>query len=421
MKKKTIWAIIAVAGLLCSCGQPLSGSQEETQGVEYEPWNVIPDSITSVKRVQKWEDYVEEHPKDEMAWRNLYDAKQSLSYYTKNYISMDEEEGKAFMQRVQRAIPDTYTYYLLAMETCRVSAEIRKYGNEALKRLPEKMIQADYDIWCRFLINDKGGNRLKGMLTRYYESGLMSPEVLYYHYNEMQGMEEGGIYLASWEGEIIPKKMIQEVFGLHRDKILANRNGDWGIIWKQCGVPFPDVNWAETIPMDSCYFDTQTFRMMAWIAEHSQHPVYYSANRLGDHTKKRIPKELLQNLYNEGLLVRYSSKPYDNMAVTCRNVEERYLLDYLYLPFTPIPKPNGTYFSDVTDYAYDTIILLQGILPYYQKHDSQRCHWLSGLLLKAIERWKEGSKDIGYRDVEYWEKRESEIRPYYEETKSVAQ
>lgn len=417
MKKIIIETLIAVAGLLSSCGQAQSESQKATEEVQYERWNILHDSITAVKRVQKWEDYVKKHPKNEMAWRNLYQAKQSLSYYTKNYISMNEKEGKAFMERVQKAIPDTYTYYLLAKETCCVSSEIQKYGNEALKRLPEKMLQEDYDIWCNFLC-DKGGERLKDMLTRYYESGLMSPEVLYYHYNEMQGMEEGGIYLASWEGDLIPKKMIQMVFGLHRDKILVNRNGDWGIIWKQCGVPAPAENWAETAPMDDgfSYFETQTFKMMAWIAEHSPHPVYYSANQLSEYRKKRIPRELLQNLYNEGLLMRYSSKPYDNLSVTCHNVEERYLLDYLYLPFTPVPKSNGTYYSDVSGYAYNTIVLLQGILPYYQKHDSLRCHWLSGLLLKVIERWKGTSEN-----TEYWDERESEIRPYYEATKPAAQ
>ena len=411
MKKKVVGAAMVVAGLLCSCGQAQPESQKETEGLEYERWNVLHDSITDLKHVQKWEDYVKKHPDNEMAWRNLYGAKQLFSHYTKNYISMWTEEGKTFMERIQKAIPDTYTYYLLAMETSNEWSKRREYGNEALKRLPEKMLQEDYDIWCTFLYK-KGGKRLKDMLTRYYESGLMPPEILYYHYNEMQGMEEGGIYLASLEADLIPKKMIQEVFGLHRDKILLNRNGDWGIIWKQCQIPEPDANWAETALRDSTYdyFETQTFRMMDWIAEHSQHPVYYSANQLNEYRKKKVPRELLQNLYNEGLLMRYSPKPYDNMSVTCRNVEERYVLDYLYLHFAPIPKANGDYFSEVTDYARNTIVLLQGILPYYQKHNPQRCHWLSGLLLQTLERWKDDD------EKEYWETCESEIRPFYEAT-----
>jgi hypothetical protein len=120
---------------------------------------------------------------------------------------------------------------------------------------------------------------------------------------------------------------------------------------------------------------------------------------------------LLKNLYNEGLLIRYSPKPYDNIAVTCRNIEERYSLDYLYLPFTP-SQDNEKYYSDATSCTSQTIVLLQGILPHYQQYDPQRCHWLSGVLLKAIEnRHNNDSSENGLE----------EIRQYYEATKSAAQ
>ena len=117
------------------------------------------------------------------------------------------------------------------------------------------------------------------------------------------------------------------------------------------------------------------------------------------------------HLYNEGLLLRYSAKPYDNIAVTCRNIEERYSLDYLYLPFTP-SKDSEKYYSDATSCTYQTIVLLQGILPHYQQYAPQRCHWLSGVLLKTIER---------RLNNEFSESSVKEIRQYYETTKSAEQ
>ena len=151
--------------------------------------------------------------------------------------------------------------------------------------------------------------------------------------------------------------------------------------------------------------------MLAWIGEHSEHPVYYSASNLREWLREKLPKELLKNLYNEGLLIRYSPKPYDNIAVTCRNIEERYSLDYLYLPFTP-SKDSEKYYSDATGCTSQTIVLLQGILPHYQKYDPERCHWLSGVLLKAIE---------NRRSDDFSENGLKEIRQYYESTKSAAQ
>jgi hypothetical protein len=94
-------------------------------------------------------------------------------------------------------------------------------------------------------------------------------------------------------------------------------------------------------------------------------------------------------------------------------VEERYQLDYLYLPFSPL-RDNEHYWSDATDCAYRTIVLLQGILPHYQKYNPQRCHWLSGLLLKTIDRWRKVYNKESLSSLE------SEIRPFFEATTSTA-
>ncbi|MBO4673712.1 MAG: hypothetical protein J5616_05130 [Bacteroidaceae bacterium] len=412
MKKIFMGVVIAVAGLMCACQQQNQQSSK-TQGAKFDAYWNTGDSLSDMKRLHKWEAYVEEHPQDEIGWRNLHHAMLMSTFFNRepeNYNQREEE----FMKRVKEAIPDTYTYYLLAMETCHEYNKIKKYAEEALKRLPKTMYEADYKTLCRyFLREDKDEKRLKDMLTRYYKSGTLSPDVLYFHYNELQGMEQGGIYLGQAEDDLIPKKMIQLVLGMHKDKVLVNRSGDWYKIWRACKVPEPTENWAETTPMDdiSVYWHTQTLKILAWIGEHSEHPVYYSASNLREWLREKLSKDLLKNLYNEGLLLRYSAEPYDNIAVTCRNIEERYSLDYLYLPFTP-SKDSEKYFSDATGCTNQTIVLLQGILPYYQQYDPQRCHWLSGVLLKAIERRR--SKD-------YSENCLKELRQYYEATKSAAQ
>ena len=99
--------MMVVAGLLCSCNQLQQKGQDtqssefenwisrmtqgtsdpEAEGVEYERWNVMEDSITILKRLQKWETYVEEHPKDEMGWRNLYEARIFYSDFVPDYTS----------------------------------------------------------------------------------------------------------------------------------------------------------------------------------------------------------------------------------------------------------------------------------------------------------------------------------------------
>ena len=120
MKKVLVIAGI-VAGLLCSCQPQSESQQQETEGAKIELWNMS-DSISSLKRLQKWEAYVEKHPKDEMGWRNLYDAKtrHMIWHKPKDF----DVQRKEFMKQVEKAIPNTYTYYLLAMKTAIESTKI---------------------------------------------------------------------------------------------------------------------------------------------------------------------------------------------------------------------------------------------------------------------------------------------------------
>ena len=83
------------------------------------------------------------------------------------------------------------------------------------------------------------------------------------------------------------------------------------------------------------------------------------------------------NLYNEGLLLKYSKKPYDNLAVKRRNVEERYMLEYLLVSFRP-EWTAGQRLS--ANYA----VLLADLLPYYATHDQKRYDWLMKLLVSGV-------------------------------------
>ena len=82
-------------------------------------------------------------------------------------------------------------------------------------------------------------------------------------------------------------------------------------------------------------------------------------------------------LYNEGLTLKYSKKPYDNLAIKRRNVEERYMMEYLLVSFRP-EWTTGQRLS--ANYA----VLLGDLLPYYAKHDKKRYDWLIKLLVLGV-------------------------------------
>ena len=83
--------------------------------------------------------------------------------------------------------------------------------------------------------------------------------------------------------------------------------------------------------------------------------------------------------------------------------------------FVPAPQENEHYHSDGSWDVRNTVVLLQGLLPHYKKYNPERCHWLSGLLLKTIEqRGKQGA-----HTKELFSDLEPDIRSYHEATKFV--
>jgi len=108
------------------------------------------------------------------------------------------------------------------------------------------------------------------------------------------------------------------------------------------------------------------------IIDHYGRKVYFSAT-----TPSSSMDPWKDDLYNEGLLLKYSRKSYDNLAVKRRNVEERYMLEYLLVSFRP-EWTAGQRLS--ANYA----VLLADLLPYYARHDQEKYDWLIKLLVCGV-------------------------------------
>ena len=98
-----------------------------------------------------------------------------------------------------------------------------------------------------------------------------------------------------------------------------------------------------------------------------------------------LTDSLKARLYNEGLTLRYSAKPYDNFAVKRRNIDQRYLLEYLLYPFEAEPKRNRPWRWSEDDkwfLADNYLTLLYDQLPWYKKHDRKGYERLGNLFYR---------------------------------------
>jgi hypothetical protein len=92
--------------------------------------------------------------------------------------------------------------------------------------------------------------------------------------------------------------------------------------------------------------------------------------------------------------MRYSTKPYDNRAVKRRNIEKRYRLEYLRIPFHPEIKNTQRFSCSANVYAMIYVRLLHDQLPYYKKYNRERYQWLYDIFTDIIEQLEKENLDV---------------------------
>ena len=361
-------------------------SAQVTEQVSWRSFTQPRDSLKVDSLYTFWNTYVQLHPKDENAWRNLFEVEQAKEYHQRFWKKGDRQTAEELRKqlnvvgRMKQAIPGTYTYYYCAY----VSSDARSKADadSAVSLLPKDAPAEDYELWASCLNDRKDSLLLAKVLTLYYESGQYPASALQYDYNELQGMEKGGVYLGYSKGNIMGKLILQYALGVHKDKILCYQGTSKEYVkemFESIGIPFSDEIYKQ---LRSSLMKDGT-AIMRYIFEHSKRPVYLSAsNRL----LFGMPDDLKACLYNEGLTMRYSAKPYNNGAVKRRNVEQRYLMDYLVLQFHPEVKSFEPAKSALL-LSYNYLILLHDLMPYYKKHNMEQYARLNRVftgIMKAI-------------------------------------
>ena len=229
---------------------------------------------------------------------------------------------------------------------------------------------ADYERQIISLYTQNDMKSLDRVLKEYYRSGLYPVDVLMYNYNELQGMENWGVIVMSSTESLIGKLILQRVLNEHRDKVLVctELGGLNATTCARLDIPVPPT----ASKPDDAYLQT-----IRWIAAHSDRKVYFPFT--DSPLFKEFPDEMKACIYNEGLTMRYAAEPYDNITIKVRNLEERYLTDYLRLPLQAYnEKKDQRLYRRFTPgmLALNYSAVYTDMLPYYRKNRPERVEWL---------------------------------------------
>ena len=232
---------------------------------------------------------------------------------------------------------------------------------------------ADYERQIVSVYANKDMQTLDQLLKSYYKSGQYPVDVLMYNYNELQGMEDWGVIIMSSAESLIGKLILQRVLNVHRDKVLVctELGGLDATTCDRLDIPMPPTTWKP----EQVYEQT-----IKWVADHTDRTVYFPFT--DSPLFKEFPVSMKECIYNEGLTMHYAATPYDNIAVKIRNLEERYLTDYLKLSLQPYnEKKDKRQYRRFTAgmLALNYSAIYMDMMPYYRVHRPDRVEWLQGL------------------------------------------
>ena len=323
-----------------------------------------------------WKNEIGKNPKNEEAWGNYYRA---VRYRSWSESMPDVNELlDAIVEDMEKAIPDTYTYYITRFHNNNQALDNPGMA-KAIRMRPDAV--DDYPTFISYLMQTGDEEMMRDILTRWYNSGTYSPALLNYAYNELVGLAPDAIIFAHGDTQTFAKLILQYGKGIRPDVTVVNITfwcfapGYREHMENLLGLPsFAELVTNGTYVLNGVPGDVVNV-MYHHLINNTDRPVYFTP--MAD---MEMP-QFTDKLYSEGLVMRYSEKPYDNLAIKRKNYEELYLTDYLRESFLPESYP-----ASIAPFNFNYIPCFKSLLDHY-KHsgNTARYNELRGLMMRIVE------------------------------------
>ena len=318
-----------------------------------------------------WKAEIDKNPKNEEAWKNYYHAVRYKGWYED--IPDEAAVLTSIIEDMGKAIPETYTLYIM---------EYYHKGNvndapnmkKAIQMRPDNVEM--YPDYVSYLMQTGDEELMADILKRWYNSGTYSPSLLNYAYNELSGMKANSIIFVNGDSPTFSKLLVQYGKHLFEDIDVICMSLLWTPNYRKLICERLSIPDFEPMPQISSQeeADKYTNQMMLHIIKHTRRPAVYFS------TLMNVPS-FKDKLYSEGLVMRYSEKPYDNLAIKRKNFEENYLTDYLRESFLPENYP-----ASANKFNLNYIPCFKSLLDHYkQTGNFFRYNELRSLMLRIVE------------------------------------
>ncbi|MCQ2127340.1 MAG: hypothetical protein MJZ06_07900 [Bacteroidaceae bacterium] len=339
-----------------------------------------------------WENEVNQNPENDDAWYFWFTAtRYRLMHETEDMQGYDDEPLKAIAYRLHKERPESFARYVIDSE-CRNHVKgfegFEDHMTEAVMMRPD--FEELYPAYVVHLMSNGEYDLMADILKRWYETGRYSYVLLSYAYNCLAGMDKDGILFVFGDNDTFSNLLIQYGKELMQDRIVINRTLFTYVpnyreqICRKLGIEIEGPSDYSTEAVDR-WAEEQ----IAYMAKTTGRSIYFSS--------MYKPELLNDSLYSEGLVMKYSTRKYDNLSAKRRNYESVYFKDYLYETFVP-----ETFEASAYRLNLNYIPCFKSLLDFYRTQGLKtEYNKLHGLMLHIV---RECESIDGF-----------DSKPYYEE------
>ena len=283
---------------------------------------LIPSKLTELKSTlwyekagEGWMNFLSMNPEDKNGW---------LEYYKATTFS------NAAASELDQIRKEINTLFPGSREAYYVNFRAQGWNEEGVSYLKQAIAQ-DFEnhsfLAEELVLAEVAGDRsLRRSLSKLlFEAKIIYPGLLNYAYNVLMSTGQEGILITEGEHSTIPLWILQDVMGVRSDVKVLNLD----LVENQNFIE----DWMDQ-HMIQAPENTEKSALIQELPLKNPEKAFYYALTLSN--KDLISLE--ESLYVVGLVSQHTQGDFDNYEVLKKNVEQRFLLDYLTVDFNGEPK-----------------------------------------------------------------------------------
>lgn len=347
-------------------------------------------------QAEAWQKEVDTNPQDQWAWRNLFRATYYHDQFTNGWgENQDESKTADVIRKMEATLPDSFVLNLCKGSFCLSTDEAAKRGDNilrAIELMPEDICPEDLEyLATRLWIVDPENPRVKELYTKSYQNKYFPARIMHFNHNMLQCLPPNALYFSNGDLDTEPMKMLQDALGERTDVIIINNSflhatPFMEALYKKLNIEPLTLNVQDYGKYGEEWLQHYESDIIMYIIHESKRSAYFSP------TNGKVSILDKDSIYNEGLVLKYSPKPYNNFDVAMHNVKEVYSLEYL-------AEPDLVYDSWETSEQMDLnhVTLLANLISKFRKKgDEAQAKRLYDILSKCVERCTVAHKNTDY-------------------------